>query len=199
MHGGRRELRDGPVEGRQVLVAPVRVVEIVLDNPGVIASVAVADHVPDATDVVVDHQQEHYHLHDVGEDADVLRLYQLLEAPHDALQLEHPEHAHHAEEPQRPQQLHGAAAVLRVLFTHARHHEDPVRQDYDQVYDEPSPQIVDDDQPEVHDGHPVADKAHLERNGHVHGPEQQCEPVHYIQEIGPWRVEGLEGDCEEVE
>mmetsp|Transcript_87880 Transcript_87880/g.246811 ORF Transcript_87880/g.246811 Transcript_87880/m.246811 type:complete len:243 (-) Transcript_87880:1347-2075(-) len=84
VHGGRRELRDRPVERCSVLVNPVLAVKAVRFDPGVLGIFeGAADDEPNTTNEMVDCQEHYDHFRDVREDADVLRDDEVAQAIED--------------------------------------------------------------------------------------------------------------------
>mmetsp|Transcript_60200 Transcript_60200/g.155014 ORF Transcript_60200/g.155014 Transcript_60200/m.155014 type:complete len:357 (+) Transcript_60200:266-1336(+) len=108
LHGGWRELRERPVQRREVLVRNiVDLVEMVDVDPAAEGSLLLggdADQVPGAGDDVVDAQQNQNELPDVEEDVDEHGVNAVHEGLHDALQLDEaqqPDGPEHAQDAQR--------------------------------------------------------------------------------------------------
>mmetsp|Transcript_15701 Transcript_15701/g.49679 ORF Transcript_15701/g.49679 Transcript_15701/m.49679 type:complete len:367 (-) Transcript_15701:693-1793(-) len=198
VHGGRRELRDAPVKCGQILVAPLSLLEAVVSNPSVQVRIQADAHkVPSASDVVVDHQQQEDHFHDVRDDACVLGVNQVVDVAQGLPQLEQPQQPHHAHEPQDPEEPHGAPGAPLVL-ANAGQAEGPIRHHHHEVHHEPRFHIVDCNLLGGHDCHAILDVAHEERAKHVQCPEDQREPLDGNRAVRLGRFKDLDWDQEQV-
>mmetsp|Transcript_57657 Transcript_57657/g.149850 ORF Transcript_57657/g.149850 Transcript_57657/m.149850 type:complete len:275 (-) Transcript_57657:461-1285(-) len=158
LHRCGRELRDGPVHRRSVLVVPGCVNHVVDAQPAVVTIPVVADVEPGTTDEVANDQQQHDHYHDIRRDAHGDRVDHLLQLLPQLPQLRHARQPHETHEPEGPEELYAAAPgggiarrPPRVPGAKAEDRERPVRQQHHQVHPEPTLEVIHEDLLEVHD------------------------------------------------
>mmetsp|Transcript_32323 Transcript_32323/g.74996 ORF Transcript_32323/g.74996 Transcript_32323/m.74996 type:complete len:323 (-) Transcript_32323:802-1770(-) len=199
VHGGGRELGDGPVERSGVLVEPLGVHEAVVGDPSlVLAKLDISEEKPEASDDVVNHQQQQDHLGYVASDADILAVDDVVKLLGHRLQLQHSHKPHDADGAEQPQEVCGVA-LLPNLGEEAQHGQDPVGHHDHQVHQQPRSRILHQDFPETHDCDAVLDIADEQRRRHVQGEKDQDDPVDSPNEGGFRRMEGPQGDHKQVE
>mmetsp|Transcript_56595 Transcript_56595/g.143239 ORF Transcript_56595/g.143239 Transcript_56595/m.143239 type:complete len:295 (-) Transcript_56595:60-944(-) len=165
-------------------------------DPGLLLADA-ADGPPGAGDEVVDGDQDHDHLDNVGHNGGVLRVQEVVDYRKQTLEFQEPEDAHRADEAQGAEHLHGAArAAVGAGDAHDR--EDPIRNDNDEVDNAPRLQVVDEDFGGNHHDDPLLDEAHGQGGADVQGPEHEGDPVCDLREGVLGRVEDLHGYDDEI-
>mmetsp|Transcript_34378 Transcript_34378/g.106736 ORF Transcript_34378/g.106736 Transcript_34378/m.106736 type:complete len:219 (-) Transcript_34378:910-1566(-) len=142
LHGRRSELRQAPVQRRGVAVARVAALDLELRYPPVRGLAQERHGVPAAGDEVVDDDDKQEGLHDGDRSDEALRH----EAPKNLLDelwgLHHPHKPEDPEDAGEPQGLRDAGDADNVCKAGLQRDEDPVRQEDEDVHEEPSADVV---------------------------------------------------------